>query len=416
MTGAKAAWLVVFWSAAVAGLSGCTNGARVGGDAANKVADLTPAEREAAVLSNVTQLTFARDFDRAGEAYFSPDMRWVVFQAVPKGEKNYAMYVARLVRVGGEPAGLVVVTRVSPPGSRNTCGWFSDDGTTLIFASTAGKDDPDEASPGYQREGRNYRWAFSKGMEIYRVPGFEKRVLTSTEGFVDLARPEFRITDNDAYDAECATSPDGEWIVFCSDRESVVDPDAGGAGTPASDAVEGATTRPTETKGTAGAKPRQLWVMRKDGSGLTQLTRTAGYNGGPFFLPDGRRLLYRSDRVGNDLLQVLVSDIVRDRKGNITGLANERNITDDAHVNWGPYWSPDGRRVVYASSKEGHANYEVFSRRADGSRESRLTFSAGPDVLPVISPDGRYLLWSSRRGEDKTTQVYVARLKWPRGS
>lgn len=389
--------------AAVVLVGGCAVAGREGGGAATRP-EPTPAEREAAVLSNVTQLTFARDFDRAGEAYFSPDMRWVVFQAVPRGEKNYAMYVARLVRVGGEPAGLVVVTRVSPPGSRNTCGWFADDGTTLVFASTAGKDDPDEAAPGYQREGRNYRWAFSKGMEIYRVPGFEKRVLTSTEGFVDLARPEFRLTDNDAYDAECATSPDGEWVVFCSDRESVVEGDL-----PA--------TQP------AAARPRQLWAMRKDGSGLVQLTRTHGYNGGPFFSPDGKRLVYRSDRVGNDLLQVLVADVVRDRRGNITGLANERKVTDDANVNWGPYWSADGRRIVYASSKEGHANYELFSRRGDGSagratdrREARLTWSAGPDVLPVVSPDGNYLMWSSRRGEDKTTQVYVARLTWPRGS
>ena len=47
-------------------------------------------------LSDVVQLTTG--FDRAGEAYFSPDMSHIIFQATPKGEKHYAMYVAKLER------------------------------------------------------------------------------------------------------------------------------------------------------------------------------------------------------------------------------------------------------------------------------------------------------------------------------
>jgi TolB protein len=387
-------------------------------------------EGEAAALSGVTQLTFGKDFERAGEAYFSPDMRWVVFQAVPKGvkggESGYQMYVARLVFVRGVPAGLTLVTRVSPAGSRNTCGHFSQDSRTLMFASTAGKDDPEEASPGYQREGSRYRWAFSKGMEIYVVHDFEAKLLAgASEGMLNFALPQHRITDNLAYDAECAFSPDGKWVVFCSDRESRVDtaPSAQASTAPQASSAPTATPAPTATDAltattapTATPAPRQLWAMRTDGTGLVQLTATGGYNGGPFFSPDGRRLVYRSDRAGNDLLQVLTAELVRDRRGNITGLRDERKVTDDANVNWGPYWSPDGRRIVYSSSKVSHANYELFSRRADGSRETRLTWSAGPDVLPVVSPDGRWLMWSSRRGEDKTTQVYVARFTFPAGS
>src|SRR5690348_1775694 len=49
-------------------------------------------------LSDVIQLT--KGFERAGEAYFSPDMNWIIFQATPKGEKQYAMYVAKLQRSG----------------------------------------------------------------------------------------------------------------------------------------------------------------------------------------------------------------------------------------------------------------------------------------------------------------------------
>ena len=371
--------------------------------------ELTPAQREAQILSSVTQLTFNRDFDRAGEAYFSKDMRWVVFQGVPKGESAYQLYVARIVYVKGFPSGLVVTTRITPPGSRNTCGWFSDDLKTLIFASTAGKDDPDESSPGYQRNSRNYRWAFSKGMEIYRVDNWERLVMTSSPGgYVNLATPAHRLTDNDAYDAECVLSPDGQWIIFCSDRPA---------------AIEGAAPETPSTQPVP--RPKQLYAMKLDGTRFVQLTATPGYNGGPFFSPDGRKLVYRSDRAGNDLLQVYTSDIVRDQGGNITALANEQPITSDVNVNWGPYWTPDAKHILYASSKVAHTNYEIFIRRAAPDRpapsdgagtraESRITFSPGADVLPVVSPDGKYLLWSSKRGDDPTTQVYIAKLTLPK--
>jgi len=62
-----------------------------------------------------------------------------------------------------------------------------------------------------------------------------------------------------------------------------------------------------------------------------------GYDGGPFFVPDGKRIVYRSDRKGNDLLQIFVADLKFDAKGDITGITNERQLTDDANVNWGPY-------------------------------------------------------------------------------
>src|SRR5207249_2487665 len=107
-----------------------------------------------------------------------------------------------------------------------------------------------------------------------------------------------------------------------------------------------------------------------DGLEVTQLTNTRGYDGGPFFSPDGKRLVYRSDRAGNDLLQIYVANIVRDRAGRIIGLRNERQLTRDQNVNWGPYWHPDGKHVIYATSAHGHQNYELYLMRRDGSRKT----------------------------------------------
>ena len=88
---------------------------------------------------------------------------------------HYQMYVAPLKWEGDRIAGLGTPTRISPEPSRNTCGFFSPDGNTIIFASTAGKEDPTVIEGGYQAKGRDYRWAFPAGMEIYNADRPGKR-------------------------------------------------------------------------------------------------------------------------------------------------------------------------------------------------------------------------------------------------
>ena len=316
-------------------------------------------------------------FSRAGEAYFSRDGQWVVFQATPAAEQHYQMYVARLRRRGDEITGIDHPVRVSPKGSRNTCGDFSPDGRSLIFASTAGREDPAEPPAGYQRQGGNYRWDFPDGMEIFRFDHWQDAVTNAKGGPIDLAKRA--LTKNDAYDAEGAFSPDGRWIVFGSRRDG----------------------------------DSELYAMRADGSNPVRLTNAKGYDGGPFFSPDGKRVVYRSDRKGNDLLQVFTADLAFDGAGNITGLANEKQLTDDANVNWGPYWHPGGKHLIYATSAHGHHNYELYWMNADGSGKTRVTFAPGFDGLPVFSSDGKHLMWSSKRTGDNTTQVFVARFTPP---
>ena len=329
-------------------------------------------------LSDVIQLTSG--FDRAGEAYFSADMKWIIFQAVPKSEKQFQMFVAKVHTQDAQIKGIDTPIRISPSNSRNTCGYFSPDGKALIFASTTGKENPDEPTSGYQREGRDYRWSYPTGMEIFRADNWLDAIeQAKSTDIVDLAKHP--LTNNDAYDAECAFSPDGQWICFTSNRSGDM----------------------------------ELYAMKSDGSNLVQLTDVKGYDGGPFFSPDGKRLLYRSDRKSNNLLQIYISDLKFDDAGNITGMTNEHQLTDDANVNWGPYWHPDGRHIAYATSMLGHTNYEIYLMRDDGSHKTRITYSAGADVLPVFSPDGKYLIWTSKRTKDQTTQIFLAGFRIPAG-
>ena len=134
------------------------------------------------------------------------------------------------------------------------------------------------------------------------------------------------------------------------------------------------------------------------------------------YTPDGKGIIYRSDRNGDSLLQVYAADLVRDASGQVTGIANERPLTKNAHVNWCPYYHPDGRHFVYGTSEVGHQNYEVFMRDAKHPEAAvRITECAGADVLPAFSHDGKWMIWTAQRGTDDTgggkpsSQVWAAR-------
>lgn len=202
-------------------------------------------------LSNITQLTFPEmGFERAGEAYFSPDETKIIFQAVPKGQQHYQMYVMDLEEK--------VPRMVSTGKGACTCGFFHPDGNKIIFASSHEDPNPEEISkptPG------KYKWNLTPYMNIYEanVDGSSLRPLTS----------------GPAYHAECAFSPDGTEIVYASNEEGSM----------------------------------HLYVMNRDGSNPHRITPDGScYNGGPFFSPDGQRVIFRADRDAPDYLQIYVID------------------------------------------------------------------------------------------------------------
>jgi Tol biopolymer transport system component len=101
-------------------------------------------------------------------------------------------------------------------------------------------------------------------------------------------------------------------------------------------------------------------------------------------------------------------------------------MTANEHVNWAPYWHPDGTRLVYASSEVGHSNYEIFSvemgkvedkdGEIDSPRRVRITQAQGADVLPVFDSTGRRMMWTSQRGAGRTSQLWIADLVSPAAS
>jgi hypothetical protein len=337
-------------------------------------------------LRGQVQLTLPDRFVKAGEAYFSPDATRIVFQAIERdaqgqpASEHYAMFVADLFDEGQAQSysdherqyRLKHIRRVSPPGSANTCGWFHPtDPGKLIFASTIVPPAQRE-TPGYQRGTRNYRWSFPPEMRVVELD--LNAAGDAPENLKTLAG------DGKAYTAECSISPDGRTLLYTSLESGDGD----------------------------------IFVKDLPTGRVTRIVGLPGYDGGAFFSPDGKRIVWRADRHGDNLLQVFVADVAFDAAGAVTGVGEPIPVTADGAVNWAPYFTPDGSTIVYASSRLGHDNYELLAvpapkdRAAPLAQPRRVTCADGADLLPAISRDGRFLMWTSQRGPGRTSQLWIA--------
>lgn len=304
------------------------------------------AERmESKYFTNARQITTE---GRCGEAYFSPDGKSIIFQSV-RGDHPFYQIFLKDLETGEEK-------RVSTGEGRTTCSYFHPTEPKILFASS--HLDPNRALVAAEERQRldalkknpqqrtGYAWDFDPFMDIF-------------EANLDGSSLK-QLTDAPGYDAEGSYSADGKEIVFCSFRA--------GSG--------------------------NIYIMNADGSDVRQITDSPGYDGGPFFSPDASRIIFRGEVRKRDHLQLFV--IQRDGTG-------ERQLTNeetDGTVNWCPYWHPDGKRVIYASSKNGHYNYDLFLLNVDSGKREQVTFMFGADVLPVFSPDGKRLMWTSKRGKN----------------
>jgi Tol biopolymer transport system component len=208
-------------------------------------------------------------------------------------------------------------------------------------------------------------------MEIYAV--------------AEKSREIARLTTARGYDAEASYSPDGQWIVFSSMRDAY-----------------NRTLTETEKKQLA-LDPSyfgEIYIMRADGSGQKRLTTTNGYDGGPFFAPDGKRIVWRRfDEQG------LIADVWT---MNVDG-SDPRQVTRFGSMSWAPYIHPSGEYLLFASNKLGFENFEIFMVDVAGANEPvRVTYSDGFDGLPVPSPDGRQIAWTSSRGGGREGQIFLA--------
>ncbi len=326
------------------------------------------AAQESRFVSNTRQLVF--EGKRSGEGYFSPDGKKLIFQSEREpGNPFYQQYILDLE--SGE------TTRVSTGTGKTTCGFFQPGTDRVLFASTHA--DPEavakqKAELEFRASGkqRRYSWDYDATFDIF----------SAKQDGTDL----INLTHSPGYDAEGSYSPDGKQIVFCSLRTAFP--------------LEKLPPKERERYEKDAAWFGDIYLMNADGSNVRRLTTEPGYDGGPFFSPDGQRILWRHFEENGMIADVWTMKLDG---------SDKRRVTDFKSMSWAPFFHPSGDYLIFTSNKLGFENFELFIVDAKGEHEPvRVTFTPGFDGLPVFSPDGRKLCWTSGRTSDGKSQLFIA--------
>ena len=324
--------------------------------------------QEARFITNARQLIL--EGKRSGEGYFSPDGNQLIFQSEREsGNPFYQIYILDFET--GD------TTRVSPGKGKTTCSFFQPGTDRVIFASThddleAEKKQKAELDFRASGKQRRYSWDYDEHFEIYSAKrdGSDLRNLTNSPG----------------YDAEGSFSPDRKQIVFTSLRGAF----------PLDKLSPNDRKRYERDPSFFG----DIYLMNADGSNVRRLTNESGYDGGPFFSPDGQRILWRHFEESGVIADVWTMKLDG---------SDKRRVTNFKSMSWAPYFHPSGDYIIFTSNKLGFENFELFIVDAKGEHEPvRVTFTNGFDGLPVFSADGKKLAWTSGRTGDGKAQIFLA--------
>ena len=319
-------------------------------------------------LQNVQQLTNGGD---NAEAYFSFNDRMIVFQAknpawkaqcdqiyvFPFSDGNMFDHVPKLISNGV---------------GRTTCSFFMPGDTTVLYASTRSGGDACPPEPERREDGK-YVWPIYSDFDIY-VADLQGNIIDT-------------LISGPGYDAEATVSPQGDKIVFTSDRTGDL----------------------------------ELYTCDIDGSNVQQITYELGYDGGAFFSPDGSKLIFRSSRPRTTEEVKEYKDLLADGLVKPTDMelyicnadgSGMKQLTHLGKANWAPFFHPSGKKVIFSSNHAGKRGYEfnLYMINIDGTGLEQITYDPVFDAFPMFSYDGKKLIFSSNRNNGGThnTNLFIA--------
>lgn len=316
-------------------------------------------------LRNPRQLTFG---GQNAEAYFSLDDKQLIFQHQGKGVSCDQIYTMPVDTADGKPA---TPKLVSTGKGRTTCSYIFPGGKKILFSSTHAASPECPPKPDYSH---GYVWPIYDTYRIYTAnpDGSNLKLLTDAPG----------------YNAEATITRDGKHIVFTSTRNGDLD----------------------------------IYTMDANGKHVKQLTHELGYDGGPFWSYDGKKIVYRAEHPKNaeeekDYKDLLSKGLIRPGNLEIWVMnadgSHKHQVTHNGAANFGPYWHPDGKRIIFASNMADPKNgrdFDLYIINEDGTGLEQITHYKDFDGFPMWTSDGKRLVWASNRlgTEPHETNVFIA--------
>ena len=145
-----------------------------------------------------------------------------------------------------------------------------------------------------------------------------------------------------------------------------------------------------------------LWTMKPDGSAKKQITKTLGYDGGPVFSRDGKMIVWRAGYPKTPETTQKYKDLLKDNLtapmkmelmvANADG-SGARQITNFGCASFAPTFTPDGKKILFATNKQecDSRKFDLFLINVDGTGLKQVTTFGGFTSFPEFSPDGKTL-------------------------
>jgi len=312
-------------------------------------------------LRHVKQLTFG---GQNAEAYFSYDGQRLIFMST---REPYQCDQIFTMNIDGSNVHLVSTGK-----GRTTCGYFFPDGKHILYSSTHAAGDACPPRPDYSH---GYVWAVYSAYQMYYATDDGK-----------IVRP---LSAAPGYNAETTLSADGKRMVFTSSRDGDLD----------------------------------IYTMNADGSNARRLTNTLGYDGGPFFSPDGKWIVYRAHHPTSPeeiarYKSLLAQDLVEPSEMDLWVMrddgSEQHQITSLGGASFAPAFFGDSRRIIFSSNYEHPTSslFELYSVDRDGKNLERVTFAGGFSAFPQFSPDGKKLVFISNRNAKAPHEINVFIADW----
>jgi Tol biopolymer transport system component len=312
-------------------------------------------------LTNIRQLTHG---GQNAEAYWAPDGKRLVFQSTREGVACDQIFVMNADGSGQR--------MVSTGKGRTTCGYFLRDNRHIVYASTH---EGGDACPPPADRSKGYVWAVYPEYDIFLA--------------TDQGKLVSKLTSAPGYDAEATVNWKTNRIVYTSMASGDL----------------------------------ELWSMKPDGSGKEQITKSEGYDGGAFYSRDGKRLVWRANHPSEPALrarykELLAQNLTSPMKMEIfvagAGGSGAKQLTDFGCASFAPTFTPDGRKIIFASNKHecDGRKFELFLMNADGSGVEQVTRFGGFTSFPEFSPDGRKLVFSSDKDAKSRYEFNIFTADW----